>query len=358
MLRRAFVLLLGPGLLAGCTGMGGGSRRPPAMAAGRSAWASPAPGECRADGGPVAILLPLTGPLSNVGQPMLQAAQLALAAPGSPQLLVRDTGGNPQGRRRGGAVGDRRRRPADPGSADLGGNRRRRAGRPQCRRAGAGLHQRPGAGPAGRVDAGHHPGRSRFAGWWPRARRRAAPSPPPCCRTATSATPWPGRCSRPPPAWACRQPTVYFHGRAWPRSTPRPACWPTMPTAAARSRPRSSTPATWAPRRAARRRASWRRHRSRRRPSTCCCWPTPAKSLGEVASMLAYYDVDTHAGADRRPLAVGGAGQRFEPGAGRLVCRARSGGAQPDSSRPIPASMAPRRRRSPTWRSTPPRSPG
>lgn len=49
------------------------------------------------NGAPVAILLPLTGPLSNVGQPMLKAAQLALSAPGSPPLLVRDTGGNPQG---------------------------------------------------------------------------------------------------------------------------------------------------------------------------------------------------------------------------------------------------------------------
>ena len=47
-------------------------------------------------GGRIAILLPLTGSLANVGQPMLQAAQLALSAPGSPALLVKDTGGNPQ----------------------------------------------------------------------------------------------------------------------------------------------------------------------------------------------------------------------------------------------------------------------
>jgi len=45
----------------------------------------------------VAILLPLTGAHSEVAQPMLQAAQLALAAPGSPKLIQEDTGGTPQG---------------------------------------------------------------------------------------------------------------------------------------------------------------------------------------------------------------------------------------------------------------------
>ena len=46
---------------------------------------------------PVAILLPLTGPFASVGQPMLQAARLALEVPGAPPLLVQDTGGSPQG---------------------------------------------------------------------------------------------------------------------------------------------------------------------------------------------------------------------------------------------------------------------
>ncbi|HVB67321.1 MAG TPA: penicillin-binding protein activator [Acetobacteraceae bacterium] len=47
--------------------------------------------------GPVAILLPLSGRLAGIGQAMGEAAQLALAAPGSPPLLSEDTGGTPEG---------------------------------------------------------------------------------------------------------------------------------------------------------------------------------------------------------------------------------------------------------------------
>jgi hypothetical protein len=45
----------------------------------------------------VAILLPLSGGLSEVGQAMLQAAQLAFSTSGAPELDVKDTGGSPQG---------------------------------------------------------------------------------------------------------------------------------------------------------------------------------------------------------------------------------------------------------------------
>lgn len=45
----------------------------------------------------MAILLPLTGPRAEVGQSMLKAAEMALTAPGSPQLLSKDTGGTPDG---------------------------------------------------------------------------------------------------------------------------------------------------------------------------------------------------------------------------------------------------------------------
>jgi branched-chain amino acid transport system substrate-binding protein len=55
------------------------------------------PGPSGPPGRPVAALLPLTGPHSDLGTPMLQAAQLALADPGSPQLLPNDTTGTPQG---------------------------------------------------------------------------------------------------------------------------------------------------------------------------------------------------------------------------------------------------------------------
>jgi ABC-type branched-subunit amino acid transport system substrate-binding protein len=45
----------------------------------------------------VAILLPLSGKLADIGRPMLRAAQLALQVPGSPVLDIRDTGGTPEG---------------------------------------------------------------------------------------------------------------------------------------------------------------------------------------------------------------------------------------------------------------------
>ena len=47
------------------------------------------------ESGPVAILLPLTGRLAEIGKPMLRAAQLALSVPGSPILIVKDTAGSP-----------------------------------------------------------------------------------------------------------------------------------------------------------------------------------------------------------------------------------------------------------------------
>jgi ABC-type branched-subunit amino acid transport system substrate-binding protein len=45
----------------------------------------------------VAILLPLSGPRAEIGQPMLQAAQLAFDASGAPPLDAKDTGGTPDG---------------------------------------------------------------------------------------------------------------------------------------------------------------------------------------------------------------------------------------------------------------------
>ena len=47
--------------------------------------------------GPVAILLPLTGRMADLGKPMLQAAQLSVSYPGSPILDVKDTRGTPEG---------------------------------------------------------------------------------------------------------------------------------------------------------------------------------------------------------------------------------------------------------------------
>jgi branched-chain amino acid transport system substrate-binding protein len=91
MLRRAFVLLAGTVVLAACQPLDTGS--PAAL--------HQAPGQGGA-GGPggtttIAILLPLSGKLADIGAPMLRAAQLALSVPGSPVLEVKDTAGNPDG---------------------------------------------------------------------------------------------------------------------------------------------------------------------------------------------------------------------------------------------------------------------
>jgi branched-chain amino acid transport system substrate-binding protein len=100
MRRRAFVFLtatLGLGLpgLVACGSSDSGKptaiNQPPAASAGSAPAANPIPA------GPVAILLPLSGRMADIGKPMLQAAQLALSVPGSPDLMVKDTGGTPDG---------------------------------------------------------------------------------------------------------------------------------------------------------------------------------------------------------------------------------------------------------------------
>ncbi len=48
-------------------------------------------------GGPVALLVPLTGNFAPVGQALVNAAKLAFAASGAPPLDIRDTGGTPSG---------------------------------------------------------------------------------------------------------------------------------------------------------------------------------------------------------------------------------------------------------------------
>jgi ABC-type branched-subunit amino acid transport system substrate-binding protein len=93
MLRRAFVLLIGTLGLAACGSSD--SDKPTVINQPLAPPGGPVgnPGAA----GPVAILLPLTGRMADIGKPMLGAAQLALAVPGSPDLLVKDTGGTPDG---------------------------------------------------------------------------------------------------------------------------------------------------------------------------------------------------------------------------------------------------------------------
>lgn len=74
--------------LSACTG-----GPPPATGPGAftALGAPPPPGPPR-----IALLLPITGPMSNLAQPMIHAAQLALSQPGSPVLDIKDTGGDPE----------------------------------------------------------------------------------------------------------------------------------------------------------------------------------------------------------------------------------------------------------------------
>lgn len=105
MLRRTFGFLLGTLALAGCGmpqsgpyGRVGQSQSlvPPGPSAGSSATA-PQFSPAARNASRVAILLPLSGSMANVGQPMLQAAQLALPPVGAPALSVKDTGGTAEG---------------------------------------------------------------------------------------------------------------------------------------------------------------------------------------------------------------------------------------------------------------------
>ncbi len=89
MRRRAFLVLSSGSALAACatatTGPAqpytlSGPQPPPAVAA-----------------RPVSALLPLTGPRSDIGQPMLQAIRLALSASGAPAVEPGDTAGTPSG---------------------------------------------------------------------------------------------------------------------------------------------------------------------------------------------------------------------------------------------------------------------
>ena len=98
MLRRAFVLLLGTLALNGCGGgygyaPSGYSAPPISLGAGQPG----SPMAAGPVGRRVAILLPLSGPRSDIGQAMLHAAQLALDVPGAPPLDPKDTGGTPEG---------------------------------------------------------------------------------------------------------------------------------------------------------------------------------------------------------------------------------------------------------------------
>ncbi len=98
--RRSLLLLAGSLGLSACSAgpgifSGGGPYRAGAGPSGPESLIGLPPGA--APGAPVGILLPLSGQHADIAQAMLNAAQLALAEPGSPQLLHQDTGGTPAG---------------------------------------------------------------------------------------------------------------------------------------------------------------------------------------------------------------------------------------------------------------------
>lgn len=96
MLRRAFTLLAAACALAACAARPDpyAYNRPGAITAPAQPPGGPPAGRA---GERVAVLLPLTGPNSEVGQAMLRAVQLAFRDPAAPQLDPRDTGGTPAG---------------------------------------------------------------------------------------------------------------------------------------------------------------------------------------------------------------------------------------------------------------------
>lgn len=92
MVRRTCLVLLSALGLAACVSGGPilGPGQPAGLYPGQGAASAPASRR-------VSILLPLSGPLAEVGQTLKQAAELALDTPGSPPFRTFDTQGTPAG---------------------------------------------------------------------------------------------------------------------------------------------------------------------------------------------------------------------------------------------------------------------
>src|SRR5271165_7077987 len=93
MLRRAFVVLLGTSGLVACGSPDSGAPGAINQPHGQTSGAPPSSSAT----GSVAILLPLSGRMADIGKSMLWGAQLALSVPGAPILEAKDTGGSPEG---------------------------------------------------------------------------------------------------------------------------------------------------------------------------------------------------------------------------------------------------------------------
>ena len=98
MFRRTLALAAGTLALAACGVSSGPSFVPGGTARlGPSVRSVPVPSTVAPPGRAVTLLAPLSGPNAERGRALANAAQLALAAPGSPPLDVRDTGGTAAG---------------------------------------------------------------------------------------------------------------------------------------------------------------------------------------------------------------------------------------------------------------------
>jgi ABC-type branched-subunit amino acid transport system substrate-binding protein len=93
---RSCWYLAGTLALAGCAGQAPSSPLSGSLLPSASGSSAPAPSVIGKTSGPVALLLPLTGPNAAIGQILENAAKLALNTQG-PALDIRDTGGTPQG---------------------------------------------------------------------------------------------------------------------------------------------------------------------------------------------------------------------------------------------------------------------
>ncbi len=295
MLRRAFVLLLGTLALAGCTGGYGGSYfgQPVALTPSSQAYQGGASAPT-AGSGQVAILLPLSGPHADLGQAMLQAAKLALDAPGAPALDVKDTGGTPDG-----AAAAARAAIASSDSLILGPltSAETAAVAPVARAAGISVlaftndpaQAQPGVWVLGitpgqqvrrLVTAVQGDGKTRIAALLPNSGFGQAMATAAKYRPRSSLQGRPDiRCRHEPGRWARTQ------------SRPRAICR-ISPIAGGRSTRRSAPPVPRGPRTDAARHRNSPVNRSRRRPSTPCYLGDTGEHLAEVAAVLPYYDID------------------------------------------------------------------
>ena len=359
-MRRRALLLLGPLALAGC----GEGMRGILLQRRLRRW-SDRPGRWPADDPPgprpaawrIAILVPLTGPYADLGQALVQAAQLALDVPGAPQLDVKDTGGTPAGAAAAAQRRDRGWRRPDHRPAALERDRGGGAGCPhgQRRRCWPSPTIRPQAQP-GVWTLGITPGQqvrrlvAAVQAQGRNADRRAAAGQRVRPRHGTDAR------ARPRRRTACRRRNIRYHepGMGSINTTTR-----ALADYANRRGPIDAqikqAQARWA-----RRRAGSRRGAGQDADSAAQLLRAAAggyrRGAGRGRRHAALLRRKPIPGADHGAVAVGVAVQRLRPDVRRLVSPPPTRRRAPGWSRAMRRNMARRRRWWRTWRSMRPLS--